>query len=457
MTLPNEVAASPVPTPAAARPRRRRRWVLGAAVVLAAAATVFSLSTTGAGPAAPQDVTSAAVEPSTADPLGAEIAALQAQLRITPDKADSWAQLGLEYVQEAKNTVNPLYYPKADGALATSLRLQPTDNAAGLAGTAALRAAQHRFTDALALARQALASDPQSATIYGVIADALTQLGRYDEARVAVQHMLDLRPGTPSFTRAEYVYELAGQVDQARDVLGQALDAASSPADVAFCRYYLAELAFSNGDPTEALHQIKLGTQADPRYPDLVEGQAKAEAALGQTDAAVADWSQVVANVPLPQYVVEAGEYFESVGRAAQAQQAYRLFDAENALFTANGVALDTDPTLFYADHGDPAKALRYGQAGIVIRPFLEMDDAYAWALHANHHDAQALTWSDKATAAGMRNAEFAFHRGMIEKAVGRTDAARTDLAAALAINPYFNPLQVPVAHAALAELGGPR
>ena len=435
-----------------APPRRAWRWVLAAAAAAVLVGVALVSTTAPATAPAPADPT-----PPATDALGAQIAALQDQLRTTPDNAEAWATLGLDYVQEAKNTVNPQYYPKADGALATSLRLQSTGNATGLAGTAALRAAQHRFTEALDLARQAQTLAPRNSTIYGIVADALTQLGRYDEARTAVQQMLDLHPGTPAFTRAEYVYELSGDVDGARDLMNQALEAASSPADVAFCRYYLAELAFSHGDPAEALHQIELGTTADPRYPDLLEGRAKAEAALGRTDAAAADWAQVVANVPLPQYLVEAGEFFAATGRTADAQQAYRLFDAENALFTANGVALDTDPTLFYADHGDPAAALRAGETGIAIRPFLEMDDAYAWALHVNHRDTEALTWSDRATATGMRNALFAFHRGMIEKALGHTDAARSDLAHALAINPHFNPLQVPVARTALAELGGPR
>lgn len=457
MNRTDERPAEDVPAPVGRRSGRWRWWAAGAAIVLAATTATVVATAGGGTPPAPPATGAPSVDPPTADPLGADIAALQDQLRITPNNADSWAQLGLDYVQEAKNTVNPLYYPKADGALATSLRLQPTDNPAGLAGTAALRAAQHRFTDALDLARQALALDPHSSTIYGILADALTQLGRYDEARDAVQNMLNAHPGTPSFSRGSYVYELAGQVDQARDLMNQALATANSPADVAFCRYYLAELAFSNGDPTEALHQIQLGTTADPRYPDLLEGQAKAEAALGRTDAAVADWAQVVANVPLPQYLIEAGDYLQSLGRTAEAQQDYRLFDAENALFTANGVQLDSDPTLFYADHGDPAKALQYGAAGIAIRPFLEMDDAYAWALHVNHRDAEALTWAERANSTGMRNALFAFHRGMIEKSLGRTDAARADLTAALTINPHFNPLQVPVAKAALVELGGPR
>jgi lipoprotein NlpI len=139
-----------------------------------------------------------------------------------------------------------------------------------------------------------------------------------------------------------------------------------------------------------------------------------------------------------------------------QAQRNYDLFAAENELFTSNGVQLDVDPTLFYADHGNPALALKYGEAGIRIRPFLEMDDAYAWALHVNHRDADALIWADRAMATGMRNALFAYHRGMIERSLGQKAAARHDLSQALALNPAFHPLHAPIARQALTALGGP-
>jgi tetratricopeptide (TPR) repeat protein len=123
-------------------------------------------------------------------------------------------------------------------------------------------------------------------------------------------------------------------------------------------------------------------------------------------------------------------------------------------LFQSNGVLLDSDPALYYADHGDPAKALQFAQAGIKIRPFLEMDDAYAWALHVNGKDTEALAWSHKALATGMKNALFFFHLGMIEKSLGDKAAAVQDLTTALTINPQFSPLQVPVAKQALQQLG---
>ncbi len=454
--------SAPAPPTATATPAgraRRRRpvlLVLGVALVAVLALVVGVIVTAGRSPAAPgarQEPAAAPQNP--ADPLAARIAALQTQLTAVPDNAEGWGTLGLAYVQEARNTVNPSYYPKAEGALATSLELQPDGNAVALAGTAALRAAQHRFADALDLATRATAIDPANSEIYGIQADAFTQLGRYDDAAQAVQRMLDLRPGTPAFTRAEYVAELRGDLDQAREFMAQALGAASNPADRAFCEYYLAELAFTSGDPTGALTGVERGLVADPMSPDLLEGRAKSLAALGRTGEAVAAYAQLVVTVPQPNYLIEAGEYLESVGRGPEAQQNYRLFDAENALFEANGVLLDTDPTLFYADHGDPTKALRYGEAGIAIRPFVEMQDAYAWALHAAGRDAEALTWADKAASTGMRNALFFFHRGAILAALGRDAQARVDLTTALEINPYFSPRQVPVARQLLTRVGG--
>jgi len=392
----------------------------------------------------------------TSDRLTQQIEQLQQRLKVRADDYAGWATLGIDYIQQAKNTVNPAYLPKAAGVLTRSLQLDSADNFVAMVGMSNLRAAEHRFAEALSWAQRASKIDPYNSAVYGALADAYTQLGRYDEATQAVQRMVDLKPSTPSLARAEYVFELRGQVDQARASMQRALDDATTPADQAFAHYYLGELALAHGDAEQALTEHEAGLRVDPGYPDLLEGKAKAEAALGRQQDAVRDYAAVVARVPQPQYVIEAGEYLQSLGREKEAQQDYDLFAAENDLFTSNGVQLDVDPTLFYADHGKPALALQYGQAGIRIRPFLEMQDAYAWALHANHRDTEALNWANKAMSTGMRSALFAYHRGMIEKSLGQSAAARHDLSEALDLNPAFNPLQAPIARQALAELGGP-
>ena len=430
------------------------------ALTLSSPARPDKASELGSARLASKPLAAAAQAGGTGDPLAVSITDLQDHLRDKPQDYVGWATLGMDYVQQAKAVVDPSYYPKAEGALQKSMDASARDSAAqdnfvAMAGFAALESARHNFSQALAWAERASAVDPYNSTVYGIIGDADTQLGRYPEAYQAIQRMVNLEPGTPSLSRASYTWELRGDIPAATADMQRALTDATSPADRAFTHYYLAELAFNAGDPDAALKQDLAGLRDSPGYAALLEGKAKAEAALGDTTAAIADYTQVVQRVPQPEYVIELGELYQSLGKTDLANQEYNVFRAEERLFQANGVTLDTDPTLFAADHGDPADALRAGAAGIKIRPFIEMDDAYAWALHRNGRDAQALDYAHAATAQGTRNAMFHYHLGMIEAALGRTDAARTDLNLALTINPHFNPLQAPVARTALAHLTG--
>lgn len=441
--------------------RPRMRWTLPVVLIivglLAGAGTATVVLRAGPEQPAPALSTaagSAGSPPGAAtDPIAADIAKQQQELRRTPGNYMAWAALGLDYVQQAKVTVNPAYYPKAEGVLKRSLQLNSTDNYVAMAGTAALKAAEHDFAAARSWALKGLTIDPYSATLYGSLDDADTQLGRYSDAFTAAQKMNALQPGVPAFTRAEYVFELRGDLPRARQAMQRALTDAIAPADKAFAYYYLGELAFNSGDPQGALAQCQAGLRVDPSYAALLQGKARAEAALGRTDDAVRDYTAVVSQVPQPEYVVEFGDYLQSLGRTSDARRQQQVFAVENKLFQSNGVTLDTDPTLFYANHGQPKLALHYGQIGIKIRPFIEMDDAYAWALHANGQQEQALDWEKKAMALGTRNALFYFHAGMIERALGRQAAASTDLRRALAINPYFSPLYAPLARRTLAAL----
>ncbi|MBA3652819.1 MAG: hypothetical protein H0W70_01345 [Actinobacteria bacterium] len=433
----------------------RRLWIPAVTLLLAAAFFVvggLSLVGSGASPAAP---VSSAPLVHTANATPAQtIAGLQTRLRAVPRDHVAWATLGLAYVQAAKATSAPEYYPKAEGALRQSLKLSHTDNFVADAGMAALAAARHQFSHALTWAQRGLATNPANPTLYGALADAETQLGRYPEAFAATQRMIDLSPDTASLARVSYSWELRGNIPLATQYMQRALDDAANANDEAFTRYYLGELAFNAGDAAGALAQQQRALLAAPNASAPLEGKAKAEAGLGQTDAALADFALAVARVPQPSYLLEYGELLESVGRRADAQTQYKLFAVEQRLFAANGVAADVDPTLFYADHGQPARALRVAQVGVRARPFLEMQDAYAWALHVNGRDAEALEWSTKAMALGTRSAALYYHRGMIEKTLGQMDAAKNDLRQALAINPFFNPLAAPIARAALDGLG---
>lgn len=399
-------------------------------------------------------------EPVTVSPAGAgldrAITALQARVRRVPEDAVGLASLGLAYVQKATFAVDPAYYPKAEEVLRRSLAVDEADNFSAAAGMAALAAARHDFEQARRWAERGLAINGSNPTLYGALVDALTQLGRYDEAIAATQRMVDLRPDTASLARVSYSWELRGDGARARAAMQRALDDATTPADRAFARYHLGELALGAGDPQRALGEYEAGLAADPGYVVLYEGRAKARAALGRTEEALRDFARATDALPQPTYLIEYGELLESLGRVDEARAQYELFGTVETLFRANGLTLDVESVLFHADHGDPARALEIAEKGIRARPFLEMEDAYAWALHVNGRDAEALEWSTRARRLGTRSAVLLFHAGMIEHSLGRVDKARSLLTAALETNPSFNPLQAGVARRTLDQLGPP-
>ncbi|MEV0912685.1 hypothetical protein AB0I93_00035 [Streptomyces sp. NPDC049967] len=437
-----------------------RRILLSAAVATVLAAALFLAGGLGLAPwpasqsaRSTPDANAARSPAAGADPLTAGITTLQDRARRNPRDPVALGTLGLNYVQQAKITADPTYYPKAEAVLKRSLALDSTDNFAAMGGMAALEAARHNFAQGLGWAERAIAVNPYNATLYGTLADAYTQLGRYSEAADAVQKMVDLKPGTPSLARASYAAELRGGLTTARTDMQRALQSAGSPADQAFARYYLSEMAFNSGDAHQALTDAEEGLRAVPEDAPLLQIKARAEAALGKNTEAVADLTRAGQRLPLPEYVLQLGELHQSLGRTKEADQQYGIFRAEQRLFAANGVTLDSDAALFEADHGDHAQALALARKSLKSRPFLDSQDALAWALHVNGQDEEALTASDKALVLGTRNALFHYHRGMIQQSLGNTDAARDDLTKALAINPHFNPLHAPLARAALKSL----
>ncbi|MBA2472512.1 MAG: hypothetical protein H0V41_09855 [Pseudonocardiales bacterium] len=444
--------------------RSRRQWVaslLAAAGVPLVLVAVLSLVSGRSSDVSTDSVPQvAAVGDSPAargGTLSAAIQAYQKRLREFPTDGLTWAALSIPYVEQARITADPSYYAKAQGALERSFQVKPADNAEAMIGMGALANARHDFAAGRDWGEKARAIRPDTAAVYGVLADSYTQLGQADAASDAVQHMLDLQPGVSSLTRASYDLELHGRVDDARTALQKALDDSTTPSDVAFCRYYLGELAFNSGQLAEAQKQYQAGITAGGESPALEQGLAKLAAARGNLDEALSGYQRPTQQLPLPQYIAEYAELLTVAGHGPQAKAQLTLLDAQQRLFAANGVTDDLTAATTQADLGDPAQAVTHAQAEWNHRHMILAADALAWALHADGQDAAALDYADKAAALSYRNALFAYHRGMILKGLHRDAEASQALSTALAINPYFSPLQAPRARAALAQLQAAR
>src|SRR6516162_8064542 len=134
------------------------------------------------------------------------VASLQSTLELKPNDEHSWALLGLAYQQRARETGDPTYYTKSDGALHRALALDSKDYLI-YSGLGSLALSRHRFTGALAYGDQALSIAPKIAMNYGVIGDALIELGRYPEAFKAFQTMGHIQPSLTSYSRVSYARE----------------------------------------------------------------------------------------------------------------------------------------------------------------------------------------------------------------------------------------------------------
>ena len=431
--------------------RLLRPALLGASALMLAGAMTLTAAVALGG--APQVGTTT---PSTTSPVGApgsSIAALQQRLRTVPGDHRSWSALALAYVEQARVTADPSYYPKAAKAVGRAAELAPADSVM-LTARASLEAARHVFHAALDDADAAIEANPYSAPAHAIRSDALTELGRYAEARRAATRADDLDPGPSTFARLSYQAELRGDLREATRLMRLSLDAATASAtSYAFAAFHLGELARTTGDLGAAARHYAAALGADPGYAPAIAGRARIAAARGDISAAVRDYRTVVGRLPLTEYVVELADLYLATGQPDLAQEQLAVAEASAQLQTANGVRTDLETALLEADHGSAAAALGAARSEWATRRTIHTADAMAWALHAADRDQEALGYARRATALATRDARLLFHRGAVEAALGMAEPARVHLRAALAIDSGVAPLREQQARELLRSL----
>jgi tetratricopeptide (TPR) repeat protein len=384
--------------------------------------------------------------------VAAYVSSLQDRLRRLPRDDASWAALGLGYVEQARVTGNPTFYTQAERAIARSLDLHGTDNAAALGASAALSAARHQFGASLRSATDALRIAPFEPGALAVRVDALTELGRYREQLRALRTADRRQPGVPVAARYAYALELRGELARSSRVLERAA-AAAVPADRVYLVTLLADLERRRGLLDRSEGHLGEAQRIAPAYLPALVARARLAVAHGDLDVAVRDWEQVVETLPLPEYLTELGELYEFLGRGAEARRQYDVVDTTTRLFARSGVNTDLEVALFNADHGDPTAALASARAEWRRRKSIHVADALAWSLHRAGNDSRALVLARAATRLGTAESRLWLHRGAIEAQLGLEAEARRHLRRGLSTDPGTSPWQVARARAVLHDL----
>ncbi|MFG2802802.1 tetratricopeptide repeat protein [Streptomyces pseudovenezuelae] len=453
-----------------AQPRQERRARLRGRLVIAAVAGCAVLGTAlmllpaeRTAPRAPapapgaQALTAvAAGVPAALPDLAALIGEREGHLRRHPEDAGSWAVLGTAYVEQGRRTADTTFYTKAENSLRTSLKVRRSAEALG--GLAALANARRDFRTARTWGEEARQLEPRRWTTYPALIDAYTGLGDYKAARGALERLTELRSGPAVMARAAAVYRDRGWREDAAAQLADAAAGARAPAERAAYLERAGQLAWERGDREDALRHFQEAVRIDPDQRAAQAGQGRALAALGRTAEALNAYRTALAKQPLPQYALELGELYESLGLGQAARVQYDLLRAAVERAAAGGADEELVLGQYEADHGDPSSAVRRLRAEWLRQPGIAVADALGWALHRSGQDREALRYAriatDQVHGGGVRSALYAYHLGMIEWASEQSAPARRHLQEALRINPWFSPTRVREAREALAALG---
>jgi tetratricopeptide (TPR) repeat protein len=367
----------------------------------------------------------------------AQVAKLQGQLRADPYNTTLLDQLALAYQQRARETGDPTYYTKSGEALQRVLQLAPRDLVATSAlGSLAL--SRHRFSEALVLGREAHSISPTTARNYGVIGDALVELGRYRAGFAAYDTMATMQPSLSSYSRVAHARYLLGNVPGALSAFRLALAASEGQGEAeAWTHVQLGLVHWAVGSLDEAAAEDRAALRAFPGYPLALDALARVRAAQGHLREGIALEQQAVDRIPLPQYVSTLGDLYLASGRAAPARRQYATISVIERLLRANGVQTDLETALFDADHG--RESIPLARKAERERPSIDGDDVLAWTLERAGRCAEALPYSKRALRLGTPDALKLFHRGMIERCLGRTAEARVWFRRAVRLNPHFS------------------
>jgi tetratricopeptide (TPR) repeat protein len=339
-----------------------------------------------------------------------------------------------------RETADPSYLPRSEAALRRAVRFGVKDADAVL-GLGSLALIQHEFRRALRYGRQAQTLLPGSSRPYGVIGDALVELGRYDEAFAAFERMVSLRPSLASYARIAYARELTGDREGALGAMRLARDAAAGqPEPTAWANVELAKLELGLGRVRAARGHARAALHILPGYPSARVELARIDAAEGRLDHAIAGARRAVEALPTSGSLALLADLLERDGRAAAARRERATIAVVDRLLEANGVQVDLESAVLRADDQvRPQETVDLARRARAARPSIYGDDALAWALARAGRCAEAVPLAKRTLRLGTEDGLLWFHLGYAQGCNGNEAAMRDAYRRALDLHPAFS------------------
>ena len=385
------------------------------AILITAAAATLLVPAPALRPHPPAAASRLAAPASTSrEALEQTIHAARARVEADPGDGEAAVLLADALMRSARVRSDASLALEAERVLRSALRHGPGDYAVRRT-LAVVLLSQHRFTEALAAAREAQASRPEDGWNYAAAGDALLELGRYDEAFDAFDAAMERRPDAPAYARVAYARELQGDLDGAVRLMQMAAEGMNDLEARAWTAAQLASLFLLQGRLDDAGRELDRAEFLFPGHPYAAAGRVRLHVARGELDEAL----RLASAIPdTPESLAVRGDLHARLGDREAAERAYR--DAER-LEREGWRSEQPQPAAlarFLAERRrDVASAVSLAELAVGERKDVHTFDALAWAyIRAGRFDDAAGAMS-QATRLGTVDPRIRRHASAIDAA----------------------------------------
>src|SRR5215831_6529879 len=386
-------------------------------------------------------------------PLDKVIEYQQADLKRNPKDYIRHTLLAQTYLRKAREMGDLASYDLAEAAARRALALKK-DYAPAQASLAVALSAQHKFVEAMSLAREVYRKNPDEHTLLSVIGDAQLELGDYEAAEKTYRELQKKEPSFYLHSRRARLAELRGQTDEALKEMRRAVQKEApnsiSKEGMAWFSFRLGEMYFHGGQLDKAAPHLEEALKLNPSYPLALAWLGKVRAGQGKLDEAIKLYVKAVSvSGDLPM-LADLGDLYAKTGKDFLARLSYDKLE-KSAKGKAN---FARELSLFYSNHDrNVDDAVDLARQDLRVRKDVYAYDTLAWALCKKGQFKDAAEAMDEALKLGTKDASLFYHAGMIQAGLGDKDKARDYLKKALELNPHFSLLQADEARKALEGL----
>jgi tetratricopeptide (TPR) repeat protein len=282
------------------------------------------------------------------------IALYNLRLQADPRGAGDRANLAALYLQRSRETGDFGDVLKAEELARASLAARTRGNAKGFRQLAASLLAQHRFTEALKIARELVRIWPEDPAHRALLGELQMEVGDYAAAEVTfgtIQQYTDNLAVAPRLARWA---ELHGRPDQARVIFTAALRQAQFRTDftaeqVAWYYLRLGDVELRAGDVDAARSAFRSGLVIAPGDYRLLSAMARLELARGRYKQAVELGEQATATVLDPATLGTVSEAYALLGDRERAEE---YAGAMKVAVQGQAAGFHREWGLFLLDHG---------------------------------------------------------------------------------------------------------